>query len=128
MLTSFVGVSPPLIGRLPARPSRRRLPLPPYPSPPPPPAVSHEVRTPLNAVLGAAALLSETPLSEEQRELVGMLEAGANNVVVVIDDILQIKSLGNADFRARLGRTRAPHHPTPRTAGKNSSARHVHCT
>lgn len=63
--------------------------------------VSHEVRTPLNAVLGSAALLADTALSEEQRELVGMLEAGANNVVVIIDDILQINALETANFRAR---------------------------
>lgn len=48
-----------------------------------PPAVSHEVRTPLWAVLGSAALLGETALDAEQKELVSMLEAGANNVRAV---------------------------------------------
>ena len=48
--------------------------------------VSHEVRTPLNAVSGATALLAGTPLSDEQRELVALLEAGTAHVVLIIDD------------------------------------------
>lgn len=43
---------------------------------PNPPAV----RTPLNAVVGASALLAETPLNDEQRELLQMLDSGASHV------------------------------------------------
>lgn len=50
--------------------------------------VSHEVRTPLNAVTGAAALLALTPMTAEQRELMVILDAGASHVCTVIDDLL----------------------------------------
>jgi signal transduction histidine kinase len=46
-----------------------------------------QIRTPLNAVQGATALLQDTaPLSGEQRELLALLEAGANHVVVIVND------------------------------------------
>ena len=45
------------------------------------------VRTPLNAVQGAAMLLQDTaPLSQEQRELLSVLDAGAAHVVVIVED------------------------------------------
>lgn len=55
--------------------------------------VSHEVRTPLNAVTGAAALLATTPLSAEQRELMHVLNAGSSHLCTVIDDLLNFAAL-----------------------------------
>lgn len=56
--------------------------------------VSHEIRTPLNAMSGAAALLAGTsPLNDEQRSLLELLDAGADNVIAIIDDILQASAL-----------------------------------
>ena len=41
--------------------------------------MSHEMRTPMNAILGMADLLSESPLREEQRDYVRIFQkAGAN--------------------------------------------------
>lgn len=49
--------------------------------------VSHEIRTPLNAVNGATAMLLDTvPLTSEQRELLALLDAGANHVVLIVED------------------------------------------
>ena len=49
--------------------------------------VSHEIRTPLNAVHGATAMLMETlPLTKEQGELLALLDAGANHVVLIVED------------------------------------------
>ncbi len=48
---------------------------------------------------GATALLSGTPLNEEQRELVALLEAGTSHVVLIIEDILLHGALVSGAFR-----------------------------
>lgn len=48
----------------------------------------------------AAALLHHTPLSEEQAELLGILEAGASHVVVIVDDILNLNEIETGRFKA----------------------------
>ena len=61
--------------------------------------VSHEIRTPLNAMSGAAALLAGTsPLNDEQRSLISLLDAAADNVIAIIDDILQASALSSGHF------------------------------
>ena len=61
--------------------------------------VSHEIRTPLNAMSGAAALLAGTsPLNEEQRSLLALLDAAADSVIKIIDDILQTSALSSGHF------------------------------
>jgi signal transduction histidine kinase len=62
--------------------------------------VSHEIRTPLNAVSGAAALLAHSgaPLRGEQRELLDLLQAGASQVVLIVDDILLHGALMSGHF------------------------------
>jgi signal transduction histidine kinase len=55
--------------------------------------VSHEIRTPLNAVNGATALLLDTkPLTQEQLELLELLDAGANHVVLIVEGALLLLS------------------------------------
>jgi signal transduction histidine kinase/CheY-like chemotaxis protein/HPt (histidine-containing phosphotransfer) domain-containing protein len=55
--------------------------------------VSHEVRTPLNGVLGMAQLLLATPLTPEQREYVETLESSAGSLVALIDDVLDVSKI-----------------------------------
>lgn len=50
--------------------------------------VSHEVRTPLHAISGAAQLLQETPLTPEQEEVVRMLATGSETLQDILGDIL----------------------------------------
>ncbi len=50
--------------------------------------MSHEIRTPMNGVLGTLSLLQDTPLSGEQREYVGQIQASADTLLRLIDDIL----------------------------------------
>lgn len=50
--------------------------------------MSHEVRTPLNAILGYAQLLRDDRLSASQKERVDRLSASAKNLLRLIDDIL----------------------------------------
>lgn len=55
--------------------------------------VSHEVRTPLNGVLGMAQLLLATRLTPEQREYVETLESSAGSLVALIDDVLDVSKI-----------------------------------
>lgn len=50
--------------------------------------VSHEVRTPLNAISGTAQMLQQTPLTPEQQEYVEVLETGSETLQAILSDIL----------------------------------------
>ena len=55
--------------------------------------VSHEVRTPMNGVLGMAHLLRDTDLDLEQEECVEAIEASGESLLRIIDDLLDISKL-----------------------------------
>ena len=52
--------------------------------------VSHELRTPLNSVLGSSDLLLDSPLTREQREMVGVLRDSAESLTHIVNDILDL--------------------------------------
>ncbi|MBF0427008.1 MAG: response regulator, partial [Magnetococcales bacterium] len=52
--------------------------------------MSHEVRTPLNAILGMAEVLAESELNEEQRLGVRVLRRAGNGLLSLITDILDL--------------------------------------
>ena len=55
--------------------------------------VSHELRIPLQSVLGYANLLSDTPLDQEQREYVHTLLNASESLSAIINDLLDISSM-----------------------------------
>lgn len=61
--------------------------------------VSHEVRTPLSVVSGAAGLLISSPHTPEQAELIDLVELGAQNVVSIINDMLHFGQLEFGEFQ-----------------------------
>lgn len=56
-------------------------------------SVSHEVRTPMNGVLGMTRLLQNTPLTDEQRELVDVLRTSGDNLLTLVNDILDMSKI-----------------------------------
>lgn len=55
--------------------------------------MSHEVRTPLNGVIGMIELLSYTNPTLEQQELLETAQGAAQNLLVVINDILDLTKI-----------------------------------
>ena len=55
--------------------------------------MSHEIRTPLNGVIGVVQLIQSTRLSEEQKELVGILESSSKDLYGVVNDVLDYSKI-----------------------------------
>ncbi|WP_165797511.1 response regulator [Solimonas fluminis] len=55
--------------------------------------MSHEIRTPLNAILGTAELISDTSLTDEQRESLQTIRQSGDHLLGVIDDILDFSKV-----------------------------------
>src|SRR5262245_24223418 len=55
--------------------------------------VSHEMRTPLNAVIGMNDLLRDTPLNAEQSEMVKAMHEASHSMLKLIEDVLDISKI-----------------------------------
>ncbi len=55
--------------------------------------MSHEVRTPMNGILGMTALVLDTPLSDDQKEYVRTIEESAAALLALVGDILDFSGL-----------------------------------
>jgi signal transduction histidine kinase/ActR/RegA family two-component response regulator len=57
--------------------------------------MNHEVRTPLNGVVGVASMLAATPLDAGQRQMVEMIEASGQALHRILNDVLDMVDLGS---------------------------------
>ena len=65
--------------------------------------ISHEMRTPMNAILGMSNLMLQTPLDKEQDSYMNSVKQSSKNLLGIINDILEISSIenGKIDFEAK---------------------------
>jgi signal transduction histidine kinase/HPt (histidine-containing phosphotransfer) domain-containing protein len=56
-------------------------------------AMSHEMRTPMNSILGMADILWESPLSSEQMKYLEVLRRSGSGLLVLINDILDLSKI-----------------------------------
>ena len=61
--------------------------------------ISHEVRTPLNAVLGLASALAHTSLTERQTQMLSLITGAGDALRRVLDDMLDLSKMQAGQFR-----------------------------
>ena len=61
--------------------------------------VSHEIRTPMHAVTGMAELLLKTQLKPRQREYVESIMEGAQSLLGIINDVLDLSKIEAGELR-----------------------------
>ena len=69
-------------------------------------AMSHEVRTPLNSIIGFTGIVLQGlpgPLNEEQKKQLGMVQGSARHLLSLINDILDLSKIeaGQLEIEAR---------------------------
>jgi len=64
--------------------------------------VSHEMRTPLNAILGEGQLLAREALTPPQRQRLGVIKTASRVMRQLIDDILDISQIEAGGLQLRL--------------------------
>ncbi len=55
--------------------------------------MSHEIRTPMNGIMGMAELLAGTPLRDDQREFLSMIQQSADALLRLLNDILDFSKI-----------------------------------
>ena len=55
--------------------------------------MSHEIRTPMNAIIGMSHQLAKTQLSEQQRMFLEIIHTAADNLLVVVNDVLDVSKM-----------------------------------
>lgn len=55
--------------------------------------MSHEIRSPMNSILGMSELLWESDLNSEQRQYVEIFRRAGSNLLTLIDDILDLSKI-----------------------------------
>lgn len=55
--------------------------------------IGHEFRTPMNGILGFVELLNQSPLNEEQKEYIAMIETSSKNLMANIEALLDLSQM-----------------------------------
>lgn len=55
--------------------------------------ISHEIRMPLNVIVGFAELIKSTDTNEEQQEFISIIEKGSENILTTINNIYDLSKI-----------------------------------
>ncbi len=61
--------------------------------------MNHELRTPLNGVLGAASVLTSTPLTPDQQKMVDLIHASGEGLQRIVNGLLDLVELSSGEIR-----------------------------
>lgn len=68
-------------------------------------SMSHELRSPLTAVLGNASLLAQTDLSQQQENYLGQLQESAEFLMSLLSDLLDVSKLKESKIELNVQET-----------------------
>lgn len=60
--------------------------------------MSHEMRTPLNSILGFTEILESSTLDNSQQEYIGYVKKASNNMLSLVNDVLDFSKFDSSDF------------------------------
>jgi len=60
--------------------------------------ISHEVRTPMNGIIGMTGLILDTELNNDQREYIEMVKESADSLLALLNDILDFSRIEAGKF------------------------------
>jgi signal transduction histidine kinase/FixJ family two-component response regulator len=61
--------------------------------------LSHEIRTPINSILGFCRILSNSKLDREQQEWISIMEHNGESLLALVNQVLDFSKLRNASFQ-----------------------------
>lgn len=67
--------------------------------------MSHEIRTPINGIIGLVHLLKQEQLTEDQKEIIGLLDISSNSLLGVINDILDLSKIEAGKYSINFAET-----------------------
>jgi signal transduction histidine kinase/response regulator RpfG family c-di-GMP phosphodiesterase len=73
--------------------------------------MSHEVRTPLNAIIGLSEILLKSELDDTQTDYIDTINSGAKSLIVLLNDMLDITKIeaGRVELKPQAGDTQRIH-------------------
>jgi len=60
--------------------------------------ISHELRTPINGIIGITSLLRKTSLTDQQNGMIDMLDVSSRSLLGVINDVLDMSKIESGKF------------------------------
>jgi len=64
--------------------------------------ISHEIRTPINAISGMSGILADTEISDTQKQYVNAIQSSSKSLMVIVNDILDMSKLESGKFSAEF--------------------------